>query len=275
MEIVEYWGDPLLNKFKCAKHEVKMSDFEYTSAEDGKTYLMRISNKGYHGGWHVIKSLIDDKLYASNNLWSWGENSEPNMIVIKCDISKEELLNTFDEDELTYINKIEFFDDIDKVIINCEESIKKHNENKYIIANTKYYLRTSTDCEDCWIQLFTKPYFSKKTNQYEITYRVAYGSHYGDTEEMFDTLDEAIEKCVEIMNCHYDSMVFDKKCSKTVFYDNFLSISKRNTPDKSFIEKLSNFGVVLCGVSSSTELILFNFRILPNIIFLSLYFYCF
>lgn len=220
MKNIEYIGKTKIKKLICSGYQVLISDFEYTS-EDGEKYQMCINRKGFDGRWHIIKSMTDNKLYGTNNLWTDIKKSEYNAMVIESEISEENIRKI---EGIIYLNKIEFFEEeeIEEIKKACEESIKKRKENEYIISNTKYYLKMFTDSEDCWFHLYSKP--NIKTE--EINYYVHYGCIYGDDEERYETLDDGISKCVEIIENHDKEILNDETLENEEIGDKLLGWSK-------------------------------------------------
>ena len=208
MQKIIYSGKTEISNLICRGYEIHISDFEYTS-KDGITYLMIINNKGYDGDWHVIQSLEDNKLYATDNLWSWNNKNKFNSIVIKTQITKKDITQNYNE--ILYINNLNFFNNekLQQVKNDCETSIKIHFENEYIKNNKTRHLMVADDCSRLEIYLYSKPI--SKNNSLKNFY-VHYGSvmNYGwDFEDKYDTIDIAVHKCIELINDYYNDITFD------------------------------------------------------------------
>ncbi len=218
MERVEFSRGYTIKKIICQGYIIKLSDFEYT-ANDGKKYLMYVS-KGHYGAWHVVKSLIDNKLYAVDNLWSSSreKNIERNAVVIASDISYNTLLKKFGDKELNYVNTLDYVneEDLDQIKNDCEKSIKKHIKENYIRENTKYYLKISNDSGNHWSHLYKKP-LNIDTKKIEYFFHIR--NEYGDFEDRFETFDEALEECVNSINRH--NKKFIEKCK--YFYGEYIN----------------------------------------------------
>ena len=257
MERVEYIGKTKIKDMKCNGCELNISDFEYTS-EEGKSYMMCIRNKGYHGRYHVIKSLLDDSIYIVNNLWisDSDSDSDSDYVLIKSEISEEDIKEMY-KGEVKYLNKIEYIDgEIDDIKKDCEESIKNHKINEYIISNTEYYLKMSTDSEDCWLQFYKKPNIEAKKE----SYNVWYGCNYGDNEEVYEKIDDGIKKSVEIINNHYENIINNyNNDDDDDIVDKLLKISKKNKVKKEIIEELSEYGISMYKVSNTLGGKYFNY----------------
>lgn len=267
MKSVEYIGKTELEKFKCGGYDISISDFEYTSKNDGETYLMYIKNKGYHGSWHIIKSLLDNKLYATNNLWTKYEKEIKNAVVVKLDITEDEVKKANEKEEIIYLNNLNFFgDEKEKIEEYCEKSILMQKEKEYIILNTKYYLKISTDSEDLWIQIYSKP--NVKTGK--INYNISYGCNYGDNEEKYDTLDETIEKCVDIIKNHENVILNTDDCIKNYYndeeiIDKLLGTSKNNEITDLIQQKLKKYNISMYTISNTLGGKYFNYFLSDNV----------
>jgi len=269
MKNIKYNNNGEISNLICRGFKIHISDFKYT-AKDGITYLMVVNNKGYDGQWHVIQSLIDNKLYATNNLWSISDDENKfNSIVIKTKITKEEILKNYDE--IIYINNLNFFNDtkLQEVKDNCEISIKKHFENEYIQKNTIQYLSLSDDYSRLEIHLYSEPI---SINNSLIKYYVHYGSIRGDNIEKYNTIDLAILKCSELIYNYYNYMSFDnnikneietnedESCSDNDEIENeyneeiiskLLSIGNTKN-NKNIIQLMNTYGIYLFNIQNNT-----------------------
>jgi hypothetical protein len=208
-----------IDRIKCRNHTICLSDFKYTSL-DGNEYNMIETNKGYNGEWHIIKSLTENKLYATNNLWDElsVNSTDMNAIIIDTKISFSTIEEKYGDKNIHFINSLDYINetDIDEIKLNCEKSIEEHKKLEFKNNNLIKHIFCGSNNDLDIVQIISYP---RNMNINDKVYEVNYGSHCGgnfsdffdnfnDTKEHFfkklylviKNMDKYLEQCIEDEN---------------------------------------------------------------------------
>jgi hypothetical protein len=192
IEDIYFNGNYKIDKIKCRNYVVYLSDFKYTSS-NGNEYNMIYKNKGYYGQWHVIKSLSENKLYATNNLWSGYSinNTDMNAIIIDTELTYSKLKEKYGHKNICYIDSLDYANetDINEIKLRCEESIKEQQETDFKDNNSVRHIFCGANNDMDTIEITSYP---QNMDINDIVYEVYYSSRTGgDNSETFDNMQDA------------------------------------------------------------------------------------
>ena len=220
-----------------SKYSLHLTDFEHIV---GNTkYKFYIKGKGYCGDWFLFKSINDNKIYATNNVWDCGKDeklhkrkgheeytdNDGNYYKIykisEKDLPKYQYIdfpkNTRINDNFILLNKLEMIDLIKFKNINHDKSLDEiinnaiinHNIDKMIENNTTTLINISSEYDV--LKLYYKPYnINSKCSLNELRidnyrYEIKYGTfEYGLCVDVYYSLESVVKEIIRFIPLCYE-----------------------------------------------------------------------